>query len=338
MNWFERFPNDEPHFKLIQSLKRFALFVNPQNDSIDNKLSRCVKIYIGDKFKAPRDYWKEVRQNLEEYPQDLLIVLDGCTTVWLRGMVHVFCDHGNLTLGDLNTPILLKFYDHKSPYGCYLPAYRQIWLAQWKCLSSSNPEIDRSGQSNRRDLLSAEHYDEFKGRLFHESTIVETRAGDKRQESLRLLFLKILSPYALQKLEPKPKPEVKQRVYLNKTSIFYARRILAIVWIALGVYGDLRYDIFKSSSIYIKNIFRTYFLVSGFIIDPKGNRIFNRTVIRLSIKELSLMCATVFAYAVGRKYLPFILPRVVDWSHRGLEHVKSISSFFSQAVLKATTK
>lgn len=208
-------------FKLLQSWNVFLQALHLPCKAV---LNQCSQIYIGDKFKSPRDYWSEVQQELKKYPEAKEIVLDGCTKEWQRKRVEVFCEMGTLTIEDLNTPLLLQF----SYKGRDISDYIQCWRAEWKCLSSEDPAIDRSGKTNPRDLILSKDY----------LACYVAVLGNPVRENLNLAknpFLRLLTPFALQRIFPQPDPPKRTFFTLN-TAAFYAQRIAAIFGIALASY------------------------------------------------------------------------------------------------------
>jgi hypothetical protein len=218
---FSKVEEFKASFKLLQS---WNVFLQPFHLPGAASLNQCSQIYIGDKFKTPPDYWNEVQQELKKYPQAKEIVLDGCTKVWQRERVQVFCEMGTITIEDLNTPVLLHF----SLKGTDASDYQRCWLAEWKCLSSEDPAIDRSGKTNPRDLILSKDYQMFYVAMF----------GNPVRENLNLAknpFLRLLTPFALQKIFPQPDPPKRTFSTVN-TAAFYAQRILAVFCIALASY------------------------------------------------------------------------------------------------------
>jgi hypothetical protein len=216
-------------FRMLQSLRVFLQnFKQPQAIAfLDAKLKECSRIYIGDPTKKGRDYWIQVREELAKYPKASEVILDGCSQTWKRSVVEVFCEEGTLAIEDLNTAVLLKLSAVNTPVGRYEPVYHQISLAEWKCLSSSDPNIDRSGRSHPSERILIGDFLEVYGQVF--------KTREKKDLSTELHpFLKLLTPFALQKIDPKLLPL--KRIFSTENSLFYAQRILAIFTAAIGGY------------------------------------------------------------------------------------------------------
>ncbi|MBS0648304.1 MAG: hypothetical protein JSS10_03655 [Verrucomicrobia bacterium] len=268
-------PLPSKSFSMLQALKAFMQVIGQSGDlkgplsDLESKLQHSYKIYIGDRNKPPRHYWRHVYEELAKYPQAQEIVLDGCTTTWRREKVSLFCQLGTLTLEDLNTPLLLTLGTDDALYGRFDPAYWQIWQAEWKCLSLEDPTIDRSGRTNPQDRIPCKHF-----RVIYEM-VFELKKHDDPLKEIRP-SLKMLSPLALQKIVPKP--AVQPRVFLTEPPSFYAQRILAIFWASLGSYLIWFNKYWRSSPYEHPGIAMGSFYFSAFYLDPKGRKFINKNL------------------------------------------------------------
>ncbi|MBS0648305.1 MAG: hypothetical protein JSS10_03660 [Verrucomicrobia bacterium] len=216
-------------FRMLQSLRNFLLNFNPPKAFafLDSKLQECSTVYIGDSAKKGKDYWNQVQEDLAKYPQASDVILEGSSQKWKRSVVAVFCEEGTLVIEDLNTAVLLKLSALNTPAGRYEPVYHQISLAEWICLSSSDPSIDRSGQSHPSNRILIQDFLEVYGQVF--------KTHEKKELSTDLHpFLQLLTPFALQKIDPRLIPP--QRIFSIETSLFYAPRVLALFTAVIGGY------------------------------------------------------------------------------------------------------
>lgn len=275
-----QFPNDAKLFKtyqpsdslpMLQALQAFMQVIGqffdleaPLSD-LESKLQTLNKIYIGDRNKSPRDYWRHVQEELSKYPQAKEIVLDGCTTTWPRETISLFCERGILTIEDLNTPLLLTLGADNGSFdgffGRFVPVYRQIWQAEWKCLSCEDSAIDRSGKTNAHNRIPSKDFRVVYAAVFNK----------KKFDNLNEIrpSLKMLSPFALKKIFPEPAPQ--PRVLLTETQSFYAQRVLAIFLIALGCYTVRSKYVSNLNDVFVSGIIGC-FVFTALGIDSEGRK------------------------------------------------------------------
>lgn len=273
-------------FKMLQSLRIFLQnFKQPQAIAfLDAKLQGCSTIYIGDQTRKGRHYWIQVREELAKYPKASEVILEGCSQTWKRSVVEVFCEEGTLAVEDLNTAVLLKLSAVNTPVGRYEPVYHQISLAEWKCLSSSNPNIDRSGSSHPSDRILIRDFLEVYGQVF------KTREKKGLSKDLHP-FMKLLTPFALQKIDPKLLPP--KRIFSTENALFYAQRSLAIFTAAIGGYLYAK----SSPNLYSAGKLAAISL-AALGIDPQGRQYLSPANFSLQF-VLSAVCYTGGAAALG---------------------------------------